>query len=131
MAFYAHTAELPDGSHAPENGWQPLATHLRNVANLAKRFASPLGLAAEAEAELAGLLHDLGKYRDEFQAYLRGERGSSVETQHAIFGAAWAMERSLASTLPVAGHHAGLHAHQAPAHVLPCEDRVIPHGLPS
>jgi CRISPR-associated endonuclease/helicase Cas3 len=54
-------------------------------------------------------LHDLGKYRDEFQAYLRGERGSSVETQHAIFGAAWAMERSLASTQPVAGHHAGLH----------------------
>ena len=49
MAFYAHTAELPDGSHAPENEWQPLATHLRNVAKLAKQFASPLGLPAEAE----------------------------------------------------------------------------------
>lgn len=69
MAFYAHTAELPDGSPAPENGWQPLATHLRNVANLAKQFASPLGLPClcvparrqAAEAELAGLLHDLGK----------------------------------------------------------------------
>jgi HD-GYP domain-containing protein (c-di-GMP phosphodiesterase class II) len=57
MAFYAHTVELPDGSHAPESGWQPLATHLRNVANLAKKFASPLGLPAEAK--LAGLLHDL------------------------------------------------------------------------
>ena len=55
MAFYAHTAELPDGSPAPENEWQPLATHLRNVANLAKQFASPLGLPAEAE--LAGLVH--------------------------------------------------------------------------
>ena len=64
---------------------------LHKVANLAEKFAAPLNLCAEAK--LAGLLHDLGKYRDEFQAYLRGERGSSVETQHAIFGAAWAMER--------------------------------------
>jgi HD superfamily phosphohydrolase YqeK len=37
--------------------WQPLAEHLRNVAALARDFATPLGLAAEAE--LAGLLHDL------------------------------------------------------------------------
>jgi CRISPR-associated endonuclease/helicase Cas3 len=59
MAFYAHTAGMPDGSRAPENGWQPLATHLRNVASLARQFAAPLGFPAEAE--LAGLLHDLGK----------------------------------------------------------------------
>jgi CRISPR-associated endonuclease/helicase Cas3 len=111
MNFYAHTAERPDGSPDPDqNHWQPLAEHLRNVAHLAKKFATPLRLADEAE--LAGLLHDLGKYRDEFQAYLRGERDSSVETQHAIFGAAWAAEDSrslLASALAIAGHHAGLH----------------------
>ena len=108
MNYYAHTATLPDGANDPNTErWQLLSTHLHKVANLAEKFAAPLNLCAEAK--LAGLLHDLGKYRDEFQAYLRGERGSSVETQHAIFGAAWAMERSLASTLPVAGHHAGLH----------------------
>jgi CRISPR-associated endonuclease/helicase Cas3 len=108
MNYYAHTAELADGTRDPDTRhWQLLCDHLRKVAKLAKQFAAPLGLAEEAE--LAGLLHDLGKYRDEFQAYLRGERGSSVETQHAIYGAAWAMERSLAATLPVAGHHAGLH----------------------
>src|SRR5580765_3543390 len=83
--YYAHTAEDGRGNRLPETPWQPLVVHLRNVARLAKGFAALLGFAAEAE--LAGLLHDLGKYRDEFQAYLRGQRGSSVETQHAIFGA--------------------------------------------
>ncbi len=107
MKYYAHTAAGENGEPLPESFWQPLAAHLSNVARLAGQFAAPLNLTDEAK--LAGLLHDLGKYREEFQAYLRGERGSSVETQHAIFGAAWAMERSLASTQPVAGHHAGLH----------------------
>ncbi len=109
--YFAHTAETVEGRRDPETArWQPLKDHLRQVADLAKRFAAPLGLVGEAE--LAGLLHDLGKYRDEFQSYLRGERGSSVETQHAVFGAAWAAEdgrSSLASALAVAGHHAGLH----------------------
>ncbi|MEI6278833.1 MAG: CRISPR-associated helicase Cas3' [Verrucomicrobiae bacterium] len=107
MTFYAHTAEDDTGNRLPDTDWQLLADHLRNVSELAARFAAPFG--ASEEARIAGLLHDLGKYRDEFQAYLRGECVSSVETQHAIFGAAWAMSRALPSTLPVAGHHAGLH----------------------
>ncbi|MGA4578239.1 CRISPR-associated endonuclease Cas3'' [Limisphaera sp. VF-2] len=99
-----------EGRPLPESSgrWQPLADHLRNVAALARRFAEPLGLAAEAE--LAGLLHDLGKYRPEFQAYLRGERAGSNETQHAVFGASWAWAAELvAAPCAVAGHHAGLH----------------------
>lgn len=110
MDYFAHTAELPDGTRDPDTSrWQPLHVHLRNVARLAKEFAAPLGLSTEAE--LAGLLHDLGKYRDEFQAYIRGERSGSVETQHAIYGAAWALEghQQLGSVFAVAGHHAGLH----------------------
>ncbi len=108
MDYFAHTAEGPDGKRLPEKHWQPLSVHLRNVADLAKKFAAPLRLSAEAE--LAGLLHDLGKYRDEFQSYLRGERTSSIETQHAIYGAAWALEphQQLGSMFAVAGHHAGL-----------------------
>ena len=59
VKFYAHTAEGKNGEALPESSgkWQPLAEHLRNVAHLAKQFASPLGLPAEAE--LAGLLHQL------------------------------------------------------------------------
>ena len=64
MKFYAHTAadnhpRPSDGRGVGGEGWQPLAAHLRGVADLAKQFVAPLGLAAEAE--LAGLLHDLGK----------------------------------------------------------------------
>jgi len=111
MKFYAHTANDELGKPLPETSgkWQPLSVHLRNVADLAQKFAAPLGLAAEAE--LAGLLHDLGKYRDEFQSYLRGERSSGVETQHAIYGAAWALDphQQLGTFFAIAGHHAGLH----------------------
>lgn len=110
MRAYAHTARRADGSPEPDTSrWQPLAVHLRNVATLARRFAAPLGFADEAE--LAGLLHDLGKYRAEFQSYLRGQAGSSAGTQHAIYGAAWALDphQQLGTVLSVAGHHAGLH----------------------
>ena len=109
MSYYAHTADGLDGKPAGAEHWQLLKDHLRNVASLARHFAEPLGLAEEAE--LAGLLHDLGKYREEFQSYLRGERASSVETQHAIYGAAWALapHHQLGAVFAVAGHHAGLH----------------------
>jgi CRISPR-associated endonuclease/helicase Cas3 len=108
MIYYAHTKTTPDGSMADQSEWQPLRDHLSRVGELAKRFAAPLGFAAEAE--LAGLLHDFGKYRDEFQAYLRGERARGAETQHAIYGAAWAYTKEqLGSAFGVAGHHTGLH----------------------
>lgn len=109
--YYAHTAEDEHGNRVTDQRqWQPLAEHLQNVASLAAEFAKPFGAAPEAY--FAGLLHDLGKYRDEFQAYLRGERPSSTETQHAIYGAAWARDENRqlpCSALAIAGHHAGLH----------------------
>ena len=70
MHFYAHTSESKDGTPLTETSgkWQPLARHLRNVADKAKELAEPVDFALAAEAELAGLLHDLGKYAERFQA---------------------------------------------------------------
>jgi len=53
VTYFAHTATQSDGSPDPDQtNWQPLATHLRNVAELAARFAAPFG--AGGEARLAG-----------------------------------------------------------------------------
>lgn len=61
MTYFAH-------SENPANEWHPLRTHLAEVANLARIRAATTPWASEAE--LAGLLHDLGKYADRFQRRL-------------------------------------------------------------
>ena len=58
--YYAHSKE----GEPPEH-WQPLDEHLKNVAELARKFASDFN--AGDWAYLAGLWHDLGKYSQEFQ----------------------------------------------------------------
>ncbi len=104
---------------------QPLHVHLTNVSKIAGGFAKMIGLFEEAV--LAGSLHDLGKYRQEFQDYLRGDRASSAETQHAAYGAVWAMgENQLLQAFVIAGHHAGLHD-MADIQGIPCKSVL---GLP-
>src|SRR5574340_979069 len=90
--------------------WHKLAEHLVGVSKLASRFAEQSSSDLKDSAFWAGLLHDLGKYRDEFQEYLRNEREGGVETHHAIYGAAVAFQRNwLGPAFAIAGHHAGLH----------------------
>lgn len=100
---YAHSANA--------NGdWHPLAQHLLGVAGRAGVFAEKCSPALIEAVQWAGLLHDLGKYRDEFQQYLRTERESSTETHHAVYGAALSYRRGwLGPAFAIAGHHAGLH----------------------
>jgi CRISPR-associated endonuclease/helicase Cas3 len=99
---FAHS--LPD---RPESEWEDLAEHLHKVADLASGFAGAFGAAEWGR--LAGLWHDLGKYRPEFQARLRGSREA---VEHAGAGAALASSRDKLRGLPlafaIAGHHAGL-----------------------
>src|SRR3954469_18370150 len=90
-----------------------LLDHLRDVAALSRSFAGrmrPEDAEFAAMAEWAGWLHDLGKYREVFQAYLLGRRLGGKETQHAVFGAAHAASRGLPSAVALAilGHHVGL-----------------------
>lgn len=73
--FYAHTRE----GNADKATWQLLEEHLRQTAELAAKFASKLGLGMHGE--LIGLLHDLGKYSDEFQKYLDSAAGMADSDQ--------------------------------------------------
>ena len=85
---YAHTL---DGE--PEGRWEPLEEHLAKVAALGEQFAEAFG--SGAWGRLAGLWHDLGKYRPEFQHRLRG---SGEQVEHAGLGAALATEKGPAGT---------------------------------
>jgi CRISPR-associated endonuclease/helicase Cas3 len=58
---------------ASDGHWQSLAEHLTGVGARSGAFADALGLASLGE--LLGLLHDLGKYSQAFQAYLKSAVG--------------------------------------------------------
>lgn len=78
MTAYAHTLPPPK----TRDEWEPLEDHLAAVGEYAARHCEPF--ASREWGRLAGLWHDVGKYRPEFQARLRGER---VEAEHAGVGA--------------------------------------------
>lgn len=95
----------------------PLDEHLHEVSNLAAKYAMPFG--GNDWASLAGLWHDLGKYRQAFQRYIAGASGYDPEAHieqgrvdHSTAGAIHAIYqlgppgRFLAYI--IAGHHAGL-----------------------
>ncbi|MBK7984571.1 MAG: CRISPR-associated endonuclease Cas3'' [Candidatus Competibacteraceae bacterium] len=94
-----------------------LDEHLRGVASLAESFAA--AFEAGDWARLAGLWHDLGKYREAFQHYICSASGydAHIETapgkvDHSTAGALHAMDRMKGSgrilAYLIAGHHAGL-----------------------
>jgi CRISPR-associated endonuclease/helicase Cas3 len=119
--FLAHTAETTEGALRAHE----LAEHLRHVAAGAAANAAHFG--GEDWARLAGLWHDLGKYRPGFQRYIREcvdghieGRTPSPEKTHSAAGALHALAvferiggasgKYLARVLAylIAGHHAGL-----------------------
>jgi CRISPR-associated endonuclease/helicase Cas3 len=120
---WAHV-KATDNVDAPS--FHLLEEHLNEVAALASRFAAPR--YAEL-ARLAGLWHDVGKYRPGFQRYIRSANGLDAHIEgrvpdrdktHSAAGALWAEQvltdhfgsdgRLLARALQylIAGHHAGL-----------------------
>lgn len=93
-----------------------LEDHLRGVAALAEAFAATFNVGDWAK--LAGLWHDLGKYRPAFQCYIRSASGYDAHIEapnkvdHSTAGALYAIKRmgGLGRILAylIAGHHAGL-----------------------
>lgn len=105
--YYAHTL---DGRS--EEDWQLLIDHLKQTAELAADKGRDAGVSDLAF--VAGLLHDIGKYSDTFQARLHG---SKTPVDHATAGAREIMSlfpdrpmRDLAEVISycIAGHHSGL-----------------------
>lgn len=103
--YFAHSGNAVGERHL-------LRTHLQGVSTLARGFADTTSWADEAQ--LAGLLHDLGKYADRFQARLRGEDSG---LDHWSQGAWLALlkHRAKAAALAIQGHHVGLRQGNATA----------------
>lgn len=106
MDFFAHSGKMTDRSD-----WQALSVHLKQVASLAAdrlRAANCSDLASLSY--LAGLLHDLGKYRPEFQKMIRGMSPPREKTYHKQAGAAKAAAelKCFPVAFAIAGHHGGL-----------------------
>jgi CRISPR-associated endonuclease/helicase Cas3 len=114
MTFFAHT--LP--GTGPEH-WEPLEKHLKEVGELAGVFASAFG--ARDWGHVVGLWHDMGKYSEAFQTYLRvsSDPDSGEVDQvpgrvdHSTFGAQHAAKTlghpfGQMLAFCIAGHHAGL-----------------------
>jgi CRISPR-associated endonuclease/helicase Cas3 len=109
------------------SGGHLLVDHLQAVADIAAAFSEAFEPVAANQrwAYLAGLWHDLGKYRPGFQRYvglvdnpdahIEGKVGGREKT-HSAAGALWAMQQLNKPNQPygnvlaylIAGHHAGL-----------------------
>ena len=110
---YAHTL-----TGRPEGDWHRLETHLPDSAGLAANFAS--GFGAGEWGRLAGFWHNLGKFSNAFQNYLRASAGSggglhaaemAGHVDHSTAGAQHAAQKAPPGrliTYCIAGHHAGL-----------------------
>lgn len=75
--YYAHSLE-----GKPVKDWQRLEEHLEETGQLAKRFASKIGLGQCGK--ILGFIHDIGKYSDKFQCLIKGD---AIECDHSTAGA--------------------------------------------
>lgn len=97
-AFIAHKLEDSDQV-------QPLIEHLQKTAAMAKQFGEIMGMGDLAYQ--TGLYHDIGKYSDQFQQYIRGQRSGKID--HSTAGAQLMFKyKRVPESFCIAGHHAGI-----------------------
>ena len=89
--------------NAGRDKFETVHDHLHEVARVAGTFAQPFH--AESMAYAAGLLHDIGKYSQEFQRRILHD-GPKVD--HSSAGAAVMSELCVPLSYCIAGHHGGL-----------------------
>lgn len=118
MDYWAHSTRGTESRVSPVG--HPLADHLRAVAALASGFSDSFGSARWGY--LAGLWHDLGKYRAGFQRYIQQThdpdahiegRVAGRDKTHSTAGALHALDKlgkdaGRILAFAIAGHHAGL-----------------------
>lgn len=98
-AYYAHSENRLGEKHL-------LSDHLKQTAEIALDFGN--SEAVKSILKIVGLLHDLGKYQQEFQLYLEkgGRRGS---VPHSVWGAGFARLNNMNEiSWVIDGHHKGL-----------------------
>lgn len=86
---------------------QSLTEHLKGAAKRAEIFASVFGEGNFGK--LVGLYHDIGKYSDEFQNYLKNGKGKKVD--HSTAGAKEILKLNkmyFPIAFAIASHHTGL-----------------------
>lgn len=112
MNYIAHIKKSSDAGFEI----QTLDDHLKGTGELTERFTAKFSNAEWGK--LLGLWHDLGKYSDEFQEYIKRNSGyeegeKSGKTDHTSAAAILAKEIFPNQWPPIsyciAGHHAGLH----------------------
>ena len=88
-----------------ENGIeQLLIDHLEGTATIASNFAGVFNMAKEGYR--CGLLHDIGKYSNEFQQRVRN---ANLKVDHSTAGMIEAFtQKDVAASFCIAGHHAGI-----------------------
>lgn len=108
MERFAHSVE-----GQPESCWEPLAAHCRAVGARAAGFAAAFGGGPLALA--AGMLHDIGKWSEEYQLYIRraredgeGRKGPDHSTAGAQVASELYQRIGKLIAFNIAGHHGGL-----------------------
>lgn len=99
MDYIAHLRSETDKKE------QPLYEHIKNVAELSKKFSECLILSDYAE--IIGMLHDIGKYSNRFQQRINGN--DKIKVDHTTCGAQEAFKmKLLMAAFCIAGHHGGI-----------------------